>query len=219
MQQCHKCQHYGHLGNRCHAPIKCAVCAGNHQSRSCLVMKNGGEYKCPLCNGAHTSYDPACPQRQKQVDAVLKTRKERPSRFSTQLQPKPTAGSCETAHVPKPPDSKIDNAATMPASIHTSTTSNVSIQLDYPSIPEPVSQEHQATETGSCQASTATPKEADRMFTIYEDIDPEFLVPTLNPSSPTTCLPFKDAQSVIDRHLLDLPSPSGNLQPNYGSYF
>lgn len=65
MQQCHKCQHYGHLGNRCHAPIKCAVCAGDHQSRSCLVRKNGGEYKCALCNGAHTSYDPVCPQRQK----------------------------------------------------------------------------------------------------------------------------------------------------------
>ena len=78
IQQCHKCQHYGHLGNRCHAPIKCAVCAGDHQSRSCIVRKNGGDYRCAFCNGAHTAYDSICPKRQKQLDVVLKACKKRP---------------------------------------------------------------------------------------------------------------------------------------------
>lgn len=142
-----------------------------------------------MCSGAHTSYNPACPQRQKQFDAVLKARKERLFRFPTQLQLNPTVESSETAHVPKLPDDKLNNAASMPAGTQTSITSNVPIQLNNPSILESTPQERQATKTGSCQASTATPKETNGMFTIYEDIDPELLVPALN-LSPSRASPL-----------------------------
>lgn len=141
MQQCHKCQHYGHLGNRCHAPIKCAVCAGDHQSRSCSVKKNGGEYKCALCNGAHTAYDPGCPERQKQFDAVLKAQNERPLRFVTQPHSNPTVESCKTAHVSKSPNENFNPAASISTGTNTSTTSNVSVQLNNLSTPEPASEE------------------------------------------------------------------------------
>ena len=45
MQQCHKCQHYGHLGNRCHAPIKCAVCQAITSQEAAWLGKMVGSTK------------------------------------------------------------------------------------------------------------------------------------------------------------------------------
>lgn len=144
MQQCPKCQHYRHLGNRCHALIKCAVCAGDHQLRSCVVRKNGGEYRCAPCNGAHTVYNPGCLEKQKQLDAVLKARKERPLQFATQSQPNPTVKSCEIAYVLLSFEEKFDPVPSISAGTNVSTTHTVSTSKNNISILEEILENCQA---------------------------------------------------------------------------
>ena len=36
IQQCLRCQQYGHIGTRCRAPVKCARCAESRDTKACL---------------------------------------------------------------------------------------------------------------------------------------------------------------------------------------
>ena len=79
LQQCHKCQHYGHVGTRCHASIKCAKCAAAHTQSQCPYAQNPQKYLCAVCNGPHSALDPECPTRQKAIQATLNAKANMPA--------------------------------------------------------------------------------------------------------------------------------------------
>ena len=63
IKQCFNCNEYSHVSVHCHKITKCGACLGPHRTSECLRDKG---QKCPLCNGAHTSWDKRCEHRKKE---------------------------------------------------------------------------------------------------------------------------------------------------------
>lgn len=63
MKQCFNCYEYGHVSVHCQKSIKCGACSGSHRTSECPRDK---VQKCPLCNGAHTSWEKRCEHRKKE---------------------------------------------------------------------------------------------------------------------------------------------------------
>lgn len=65
--RCFKCQRFGHHKGKYKAPLpRCAICASNHETSTCLTkLKEGNhiETKCLTCNLKHHAWDLKCPQR------------------------------------------------------------------------------------------------------------------------------------------------------------
>lgn len=54
LNQCYKCQRYGHIGTQCSANTACSYCAEAHSSQDCPTKsKKSAERKCTVCKGAH----------------------------------------------------------------------------------------------------------------------------------------------------------------------
>ena len=58
--QCYNCQAFGHISNNCHKKPKCMKCAGDHNSRDCLIKEKIKKPKCVNCDGDHVASDVSC---------------------------------------------------------------------------------------------------------------------------------------------------------------
>lgn len=97
---CRKCQHYGHIETRCHAPTKCFKRACSHtadmwrrspmlprsreKTRSQGSIKPGesGKFCCAICQGSHASYNEDCSVRMRAIEAIELAKKCRPAFFT-----------------------------------------------------------------------------------------------------------------------------------------
>lgn len=61
VQQCYRCQKWGHSQRYCHGLIKCVKCAGDHFYKKCPKNTNDEPPKCANCDGEHTSSYRLCP--------------------------------------------------------------------------------------------------------------------------------------------------------------
>lgn len=60
IKQCFKCYEFSHVSVRYQKTTRCGACSGPHRTSECPRDR---EQKCPLCNGAHTSWDKKCEHR------------------------------------------------------------------------------------------------------------------------------------------------------------
>ena len=72
IRQCYRCQGYGHITTRCEGKTRCAICAGEHDTREhkSLVVKGLAkeDLKCAACEqNGHPAWDPRCPIRSKEL--------------------------------------------------------------------------------------------------------------------------------------------------------
>lgn len=64
VNQCYRCQKWGHTERYCHGEAKCVKCAGHHLYKKCTRDNNTTEPpKCANCSGEHTANYKKCPQR------------------------------------------------------------------------------------------------------------------------------------------------------------
>lgn len=54
VEQCHRCQQWGHSQRNCHGEIKCVICSLHHFSKNCCQKKTDPP-KCANCKGEHTA--------------------------------------------------------------------------------------------------------------------------------------------------------------------
>ena len=59
--RCIRCQDYGHLFEKCSAPLACGKCAGQHPTETCKSEK----VKCASCGGGHRAGENICPAKAK----------------------------------------------------------------------------------------------------------------------------------------------------------
>ncbi|KAF8064454.1 hypothetical protein FPV67DRAFT_1376164, partial [Lyophyllum atratum] len=57
--QCSNCWGLGHHVRRCHAQVKCRICAGNHAEKDHLPTTST-TLKCANCSGEHPATDRRC---------------------------------------------------------------------------------------------------------------------------------------------------------------
>lgn len=63
INQCFRCQKWGHTERYCHGAVKCVKCAGDHLYKKCTRNHDSEEPpKCANCGGAHTANYKKCPQ-------------------------------------------------------------------------------------------------------------------------------------------------------------
>ena len=60
IQQCFKCQGFGHKGQNCTKKPKCVVCGGAHSHKNC-PNKEKRNPKCAKCSGPHVANYKGCP--------------------------------------------------------------------------------------------------------------------------------------------------------------
>lgn len=70
IQQCFKCQGFGHFAKECQQDQKCLRCSGNHLLKDCKVEKD--KATCSNCGGSHAAVYRGCPAYQEQVTSTLK---------------------------------------------------------------------------------------------------------------------------------------------------
>lgn len=88
MLQCKACQHYGHMGNRCRAPVKCVICAETHPKATCPERHQPSpKIKCAVCNGHHQADSPECVYRQKELQRIAQARRDAPPRHPIRKPP------------------------------------------------------------------------------------------------------------------------------------
>ncbi len=94
IKQCFKCYEYGHVSVHCRKNTRCGACSGPHRTSECPRDK---VKKCPLCNGAHTSWDKKCEHRKKEYLRIEAAKHSTPRLYDTSLRPlsqreEPTGG-------------------------------------------------------------------------------------------------------------------------------
>ena len=57
--RCYKCQHFGHVADKCRSNFRCAKCGDKHDTRTCTV---NDVVKCCNCGGTHKASSPECKQ-------------------------------------------------------------------------------------------------------------------------------------------------------------
>lgn len=73
IQQCYKCQKFGHKAYYCNMKEKCLRCAGEHNTRVC-TMPQHEPTKCANCDGNHAANSKDCPIAKKYQEAIQKRR-------------------------------------------------------------------------------------------------------------------------------------------------
>ena len=66
VQQCFKCQKFGHTTHNCPNSDTCRKCSENHPAKSCKT----DEPKCPNCQGPHPSTFKGCPKYKEEIKKV-----------------------------------------------------------------------------------------------------------------------------------------------------
>ena len=86
LQQCYRCQKFGHKATFCHMALRCAKCAQGHNTRDCPDPRPVIDSpKCANCNGDHQANFSECPE-------LLKfQRAQRPRPRPPGLAPAPSA--------------------------------------------------------------------------------------------------------------------------------
>lgn len=64
IEQCYRCQRFGHSQSNCKATLKCAKFGDNHRAADCLLLKNETP-TCANCNGQHVASYRGCPNAPK----------------------------------------------------------------------------------------------------------------------------------------------------------
>ena len=85
--RCYRCQRFGHHRNQCTTEVRCAVCAGRHDTQTCLDKHKQGQEttaKCPNCLGKHHAWYSRCPAR------LNKIKQQRPNQELRTPQPRRT---------------------------------------------------------------------------------------------------------------------------------
>lgn len=112
--QCYTCAMYGHGARSCHRFAVCFLCAGNHTTKSCDVIKKTDEnptYKCYNCSSIpslphdHKANDVNCPFRAKYLAAKEQARAKNKRNAATKQSThtvNSTAQNHRFAHAPKP---------------------------------------------------------------------------------------------------------------------
>lgn len=78
IQQCLKCQAYGHKTYGCKSIQKCVYCAQNHRSEHCPHKQARDMWKCGACKDTHRAFDPQCKKRQTEKKRTKRARGSRP---------------------------------------------------------------------------------------------------------------------------------------------
>jgi hypothetical protein len=92
LQQCFKCQAYGHIARYCKRDPRCAYCAGEHLTEKCSRPKDRSVAKCAVCsdprvatkdikNTDHFAFDRECPVRRSHLDIARDNRINGPQYF------------------------------------------------------------------------------------------------------------------------------------------
>jgi hypothetical protein len=85
LQQCFKCQAYGHIARYCKRDPQCAYCAGEHLTEKCTRPKDRSVAKCAVCSDPraaikdvkkteHFAFDRECPVRRSHLDIARDNR-------------------------------------------------------------------------------------------------------------------------------------------------
>ena len=98
MKQCFNCYKYGQVSVHCQKSTKCGACSGPHRTSECPRDKG---QKCPLCNGAHTSWDKRCEYRKKEYLRIEAAKQNTPRLHETSS--KPTLQRRESPGEMRPP--------------------------------------------------------------------------------------------------------------------
>ncbi|KAK7015691.1 hypothetical protein R3P38DRAFT_3204207 [Favolaschia claudopus] len=70
LTQCYKCQQYGHIAKYCKNSECCALCAGNHATKSCPSTDYHSQFCCTNCSGNHSSFDRSGPARSAEREKI-----------------------------------------------------------------------------------------------------------------------------------------------------
>ena len=109
LQQCYRCQKFGHKASSCHMKEKCLNCAQEHNTRSCPNAEQVPP-KCSNCGEAHKANYADCTAARSYRQALKKRRTPpgfKPTNQSfPSLPPKPIATASAT---PLPSDSDDDS--------------------------------------------------------------------------------------------------------------
>ena len=84
VKQCFKCYEYGHVSVHCRKNTRCGACSGPHRTSECPRDK---EQKCPLCNGAHTSWDKKCEYRKREYLRIEAAKQSTPRLYDISSKP------------------------------------------------------------------------------------------------------------------------------------
>ena len=77
--RCYNCQQFGHHSAKCNNPPACALCAGDHETRSCMNKSETAVPKCKNCSSArksdtaHEASSYECPIFREQRNSIMKT--------------------------------------------------------------------------------------------------------------------------------------------------
>ena len=70
VQQCFKCQGFGHIAKNCTEEQKCLRCSGSHPLKECKIEKS--QATCANCGGNHASVFRGCPSYQEKLTETAK---------------------------------------------------------------------------------------------------------------------------------------------------
>ena len=96
--KCYRCQDVGHLAKSCRAPYRCAICAENHDTRTCTQKTERARqtFKCSTSAGRHSVGSPKCPPRPNVLHS------DTPKEACTQIPEEPTRPSARPKELPAP---------------------------------------------------------------------------------------------------------------------
>jgi hypothetical protein len=78
LQQCFKCQKFGHSSTHCGRPCRCVKCDGSHSTKDCLKPR-AAPPKCVNCGVDHPANHGGCPVYIKHLEARTRRLPRRPS--------------------------------------------------------------------------------------------------------------------------------------------
>ncbi|KAJ5277779.1 hypothetical protein N7524_003932 [Penicillium chrysogenum] len=115
LQQCYRCQMYGHIARNCKRDIHCAYCAGDHDSKECPHAHDRRKAKCAECakhkrpDFSHFAFDRGCPIRGEELAKIQLNRRQGPQLHPERYSEPATAPSSEEDH-PTPSETAQANA-------------------------------------------------------------------------------------------------------------
>ena len=84
IQQCYRCNGYGHTRRTCKREDSCGHCAGDHAINVCDAREDRDPSKCVNCRGGHPAWSTECKYRRKKSERVKRNLQERATLYPTQ---------------------------------------------------------------------------------------------------------------------------------------